>query len=950
MATRADTKKWQPTEAQAHAYESIDRSMAVDAAAGSGKTAVLIRRICRIVGADPDKPGCTGRWHKLDGVLAITFTEKAAGELRAKLRPYVPLDERYRLDNAWIGTFHSFCSRLIKRHAPLIGLDPSFSILDENPAGLEMRKCVRQTLLSLLEQKDEHASCLVDALEFKTAVAVLEELMKFRWHASFALKDVSGDEWEKDALCALASVFHLVYKNYLEVLSNLGALDFQELEIRALNLLDDKNIKALCQKTFSHILVDEYQDTNDIQTELVKRLFNPELNKLFIVGDKAQSIYRFRGANVKCFKEMRDEIACAGGETIRLAKNFRSRADIISFVNLCQKDLAKPMEAWRSDAYPAPSVIELAINSDGNATAPRLRQKEADAIAHLILDFIKQAHASYGDIVCLFKALTAVEPYEAALARIGIPYRVSGGRGLLLRQEIIDLISALRWAHDKNDRMAMLGLLRSPIIGLSDDDLAVMAGPDGCDLYKNVLSDPRCALIKELPEMALHMRPSEIMRRVINDTGYEYICGSLDPSGAMFANVDRLMTVARNIEREVPTPLHDFVGFLKEMRAQSARLGDPPASDIKNAVRLMTVHAAKGLEFPIVILPDLFHGSSKASGKWVFSRGKGVAFTKKDPLKPFGERIKTERFKKLVEHESDEEMLESQRLLYVAMTRAMNTLVLAIHDGLKKIGTWHEWVGNALKNKKGGTKRIEIETVDTPPCKNLSDTFCVLDAAAKGRMHKRLAPFTVTELESYDLCPMQYYLKYVLGLPSSSITGEQEEIERNIFGSIVHATLSHAMDDENELSQIIRGECLAHGVSFDARMTDKALREVRKAIDLAGRNEIHLGMREMPFEWQIADATVSGSIDWLRPERDGFCVIDFKTGNADPKQYDLQLKAYALAAEAITDKKVISTNLIFAGAGRTLRVAMTDKRRHEGQKRIAQIIEAIGKQDYNVKK
>ncbi len=977
MATRVDIKKWQPTKAQAHAYQSIDRSIAVDAAAGSGKTAVLIRRICTIVGADPDKPCFKGNWRKLDGILAITFTEKAAGELRAKLRPYVPADERFRLDQAWIGTFHSFCSRLIKRHAPLIGLDASFTILDENSAGLEMRKSVRQLLLKLLEDKDEAALALVDAVEFKTAVEALEELMKFRWHAALALKEVSGaDEYECNTISALTSVFERAHKNYLELLTRLGALDFQELEIRALNLLGDKSIRTICQKTFSHILVDEYQDTNDIQTELVMKLFDPKLNHLFIVGDEAQSIYRFRGANVSCFKLMRDKIRSQRGETIRLSKNFRSRADIISFINLCQDELAsglfadpsspKHMDAWRDDAPSSPAIVELAICSDGNASAPLLRQKEADAIALLISGFINDGIATYGDIVCLFKALTAVEPYEATFRRMCIPCRVSGGRGLLERQEINDLISALRWAHDQDDRMAMLGLLRSPLVGLSDDELAIMAGPDGTDLYKNVLSHPRCTLIKDLPEMAVHMRPSEIMRRVINDAGYEYVLSALDPSGAMFANVDRLVTIARNIEREVPTPLHDFVGFLKEMRAQGARLGDPLAHDVQNAVRLMTVHAAKGLEFPVVILPDLFHGSSKSSGKWVFTRGgknkgtMGVAFTIKDPLAPFGERIKTERFKNLCEQESQEERLESQRLLYVAMTRAMDTLVLPIHDELMMNNSWHHWIQMALKRgkKQINIKRVTADQTSRKKCKvpNLQASH-MTQPAVRRQTHERLAPFTVTQLESYDNCPMQYYLKYVLGLPASDMTGDQEEMERNIFGSIVHKALSHAIDDEDELCSIIRAECLKSGAFPDKHMVTRAIKETQKAIDLAGQEEIGQGIREFPFEWQITDATVSGSIDWLKPDEEGLCIIDFKTGEVDQKrlktraqEYDLQLKAYSLAAEAITGEKVIATNLIFPGANLTLPSPMTDKRRDEGRKRIVRIIESIGKRDFKVRK
>ena len=293
MAISAGTKGFRPTEAQARAIERTDVPMAVDAAAGSGKTKVLTERILKIVGSD---------WARLGEILAITFTEKAAGEFRAKLRPHVPASERFRLDSAWIGTFHSFCARLIRRFGPAIGLDPSFRMLDENAAGMEARKCVRETLLKLLEDGDDDAAGLVEEVGYATAAGCLEELMQFRWHAGQALASREGaSEGEAELLGRLTKVFERVRENYLARLAEQGALDFQELEIRALALLENRHVASSARGIFSHILVDEYQDTNDIQTELVLRLFDPARSRLFIVGDEAQSIYRFRGANVSCF-------------------------------------------------------------------------------------------------------------------------------------------------------------------------------------------------------------------------------------------------------------------------------------------------------------------------------------------------------------------------------------------------------------------------------------------------------------------------------------------------------------------------------------------------------------------------------------------------------------------------------------------------------------------------
>lgn len=684
------------------ATRSIDESMAIVAGAGSGKTTVLIERCANIIGGD---------WSRLDQILVITFTEKAAGELKARIRERVPSSFRYKLENAWIGTFHSFSARILRQHSPLIGIDPAFSIIDENASNLAISECVKSKLISLLSEGDESADNLVDSIDFRSATAVLEELMRFRWHAkrSFLSKSEATGE-EQVLIDALASVYNQIEAKYESYLRAISALDFQDIEMRIIELLQGNNdILEYYQKKFRHILVDEFQDTNDTQTELVLKLFNPRKNKLCIVGDPRQSIYRFRGANINCFGEVMEIIRKNSGTPHVLAHNFRSRKSIVDFVNRAGgslnlslfAELPNELIAVRENESINPiKTISIELPSDSKVFDRRTA--EAKLLASFINEQRSENRFRLGDIVCLFRALTGTSPYELEFRKAKIPYRFFGGRGLLDRQEISDLMAVLNFAANPNDQIAMLGILRSPLIGLSDNELVLLTGPDGNSFLENIFHHPRAALLNDLKSWPAHLNPSEILRRAVDVTGYEALCHKLDESGGMAANIEHFISLATSIERQGPTPLINYAGFIRELKKQSAKIGDPVAqSDNANAVKCMTVHAAKGLEFPVVILPDLFRTPPAAGGNWIFLRDKGVAFKMRDPDAPFGPRKETERYITLRDRERDESNAESKRLLYVAMTRARDMLVIPIHKEMKKEGPWHKWLAPLIENENG---------------------------------------------------------------------------------------------------------------------------------------------------------------------------------------------------------------------------------------------------------
>lgn len=962
------------TSAQKRAITAIDQSMAVIAGAGSGKTTVLINRCLEIIGTNHGE---------LDRILAITFTEKAAAEVKQRLRHKLPPTAHHRLATAWVGTFHGICARMIRQHAPLLALDPSFAILDENASHLLMRQAVRSSLLAGLASRDEQVALLVDEMDFRNAVMLMEDLMAFRWHSRRAFENPSSeDKREARLIKATAHAYGLCEAAFYDSLRAEDALDFQELEIAALSLLDKHDdVLSSYQKRFRHILVDEYQDTNDVQTELTLKLFAPGKNTLCIVGDPRQSIYRFRGANVDCVQTALTHIRRADGEVVQLTDNFRSHPDVVSFVNTASEHMSEgllgthpddaalslkteALAAARTKLRDAPAVIALDLTSKDKLSAAERRRFEAHSIASTIEKLVSEQGFSMGDIVCLFQALTDVTEYEAAFKERGIPYRFFGGRGLLARQEVCDMMHTLRVAANPHDQVATLGLLRSPLIGLSDEDLLQLGGSRGVDLCENASSHPSCGLLRKLANAGEHRRPSEIMRMVVDETAYEHICDTLDPSGGMRAALDRLILLAESVERQEPTTLKEFISFVANLRERNARLGDPPAAgDGSEAVHCMTVHTAKGLEFPVVILPDLFRQERNATHPWIFHRQEGLAFKLKDPEHPFGKREPSQRFENIMETERFQSTAEHARLLYVAMTRAEDTLVLPLHRDEKVKGRWHEWLRPLINDSitritfnyddEQSTERSIVLSGERSIVKTFDRTIARSHARTIARV------FSVSQLEEYDRCPFEYYLRHQLGLPANQLISEESRgLPANVTGSIIHGVMENLRPDNvDQLDELVRGQCTV----LDVQPTDDVMARLKRPIEHFMKTPLFDqsgdGMRECRIDWRLDGQTITGYIDWYREDAKGIHILDYKASRVTDDQvateaarYELQLATYALALEEALAKPAISTTLIFLADDTTrLHEKQLDTTMKNATKdRLCSIMKSIAREDFDL--
>ena len=637
----------------------------------------------------------------------------------------------------------------------------------------------------------------------------------------------------------------------------LAALDFDDLELRTLELLQRPEVVARTSERYRFFLVDEFQDTNAVQRVLLERLALAKGRRpanLFIVGDRKQSIYGFRGADVDVFREMTSILLAAGGEEKPLQLNFRSQPPLIAFFNhlfarLFQVPLDVPASEYKnldqlgyvkhekSDAKrelrDSGPLVELLITTKPSYEEdPRAEQDsrvlDAQQLARRILALTKGPNAvKYGDIALLFRAMTQVAIYESVFRRANIPYQTVLGRGFYEREEITDLIQLLRFLDNKTDELALAAVLRSPLCGISDNALlALRCAPLESEVEtgdpvrsfsavrrlhtalrhheeiafisadEHELLDRAAKLIGELVARRHHYPIQDLLRFAVAESEYLTVAAANYDGAQRLANVERLFTLAARFESSGTHLIRDFVRYVQEFEAIGSRESEGQIDQAADAVRLMTIHQAKGLEFPIVIIPDLQRLSRVATDHWVLlDRHQGLTLKVPDGR---GNLVAGCTFSNFEQRHAWREQFESMRLLYVAASRAEDRLILSgvtedIAGMTTKNDSWLKWIWQSLElgdrrasdvidladdvqiqltmNLADEPEEFESEP-DSPPqtsmhsADSLNEAFPLikpLGPQSGNAIHR----FSVTQLINYQRCPRQYYFDRVLQLPAA---------------------------------------------------------------------------------------------------------------------------------------------------------------------------------------
>jgi len=944
---------------QRRAVERRGQDVCVVAGPGSGKTRVLTERFAWLVEAQGVDPG---------RILAVTFTEKAATEIKERLiARFAALPElRERIEHAWVSTIHGFCARLLREHAIAAGMAPDFSVLDAAAADRLAREAAEEAIEQVFGERPEETRELLDSLDLSTqddgpqpdlarSLLAVYETMRISGHREFAasaggasaaeeawglarviLNDVTvgrtenqqaghatlrewarkfldhaserrlelarlpvhlshlvkssaaceaarrlknevlervAAEWigEKNAplLELMKEMIARLEARYREKKREIAGADFADLEEETIRLLEsDETIRRATVGRFDEILMDELQDTNRLQWRLVNLI----RRRMFAVGDVNQSIFGFRHAEPAVFHEYRSTLAAAVGEIDELYENHRSYSEILTAVSR-MLDGAPGIEprALAAERGPGPAVERYV------GLGERGEEVEAALVATRIADLRASESREFRDFAVLVRALRAVDPFERAFDRFGIPFLVSGGRTFLEAREIRDVMALLAALVNPLDEIALIGVLRSPLVGMSDEEIFRI----GREKWRDKFAE----LFGRLRKMADFFPPDLLLARALDECGYT---AGISERGR--ANLEKFLGWVRRESRPQPRTLAELLEDAEALRAQQAEAEAPPP-DAANVVRVMTIHAAKGLEFPVVFVSALHRRPDSRKPVIAFSAASGLGAKWRNPETGTGQSDAAHM--RYVEEAKRKEEEEENRLLYVAMTRAEDRLILS-HAERKGASVWV---------KMAEAVPVTVATARSP--EPASSIAMRLDSAAE-KLYDRPsitgqydATVAVTAIAAFQACPRRYFLST---LAERQVTGGDGGIET---GLAVHRILAGETIDA--------AEAQALAARFEA--SELGLRAAR-----ADRVE-----REFDFMLHVDDVILRGQIDLWFEESGELVLVDYKTDRDQSRtgQYALQLRLYALALERYAGRLPDRAVLYYLRADRAVEAGLS---------------------------
>lgn len=586
------------------------------AGAGSGKTRVLTHRIAYLIEEKGVNP-----WN----IMAITFTNKAAGEMRERVDKIVG----FGAESIWVSTFHSSCVRMLRRFIDRLGYDTNFTIYDADDQKTLMKDICKRLNIDTKVYKEK---AILAAISSAKDELISPEEYELQNMADFSKKKVI-----------------LAYKEYQKELKKNNALDFDDLIVKTVELFQSSpDVLEYFQERFRYIMVDEYQDTNTAQFKFVSLLASKYQN-LCVVGDDDQSIYKFRGANIGNILGF--EKVFSNAKVIRLEQNYRSTQNILNAAN---QVIQNNMERKRKTLWTENEEGEkLHFRQFMNA------YEEAEYVVGEISKKVREGDGEYRDFAVLYRTNAQSRLFEEKLLMANIPYKLVGGVNFYARKEIKDLLAYLKTVDNAKDDLAVRRIINVPKRGIGAATLSRVqdyASERGMGFYDAlreaeqipsigraaVKVEPFVTFIQTLRSKQEFLSPSELLKDIIESTGYveELQKEGTDEAEARIENIDELITKVVSYEEENETPT--LSGFLEEV-ALVADIDSVDGDD--NQVLLMTLHSAKGLEFPYVYLAGMEDGIFPSY----------MTITADDPT----------------------EIEEERRLCYVGITRAMKDLTLS---------------------------------------------------------------------------------------------------------------------------------------------------------------------------------------------------------------------------------------------------------------------------------
>lgn len=874
------------------------------AGAGTGKTTVVTERIKFLITQKNLSPS---------EILALTFTEKAAQEMESRVDEALPLGYA----NMWISTFHSFCDRILRDEAINIGLDPKYRLLTE----AESIQLFRQNLFNFdldYFRPLGNPTKFVDGLLQHFSRLKDEDISPadyLKWVEEKQKKLSSNPTEEEIQEIKKYQELAQVYRAYEEIKIKEGVMDFADLIANVLKLFRQRpNILKTYQEKFKYILVDEFQDTNFAQYMLIKLLAPPSSNaNLTVVGDDSQSIYKFRGAAVSNILQFIEDYPNA--KKIVLIKNYRSTQTILdSAYRLIKNNDPDTLEAKLGISKNLKKTRDVKENPIEFFLADKV-EEEAKIVADKITEL--SSEYDYKDFAVLIRANNHADPFIREFSRRGIPYQFLGP-GMLFRQpEIKDLIAYLSVLYNFEDNVSMYRLLAMDFFEISGRELSEIINLSkklNLSLFETceqivAKKDNLSEILKNANHFSLSQKTLQTLssliqiihrhqERVKKDTAGQILYYFLQDTGMLKKLLDyqtlkderKVQNIAKFFDKlqayetqHEDASVYAVVDFIN----LSLELGESPlASEIdwseNNAVNILTVHSAKGLEFPVVFLVNLV--------------------TQRFPTTERREQIPLpEELIKEILPQGDSHLQEERRLFYVGMTRAKDRLFFTasnFYSGEKRIRKISPFVIEALGK--------EVLQQKASPQSQLSifDFKVIEPTSEEPASSIPINYLSYSQIDTFNTCPLQYKYRYLLKIPvppSAALS----------FGDTIHQTMKdfyqRAIAGQNptkeDLLKILEENWSPLG--YPSKLHEEKYKKEGQKI-LCEFFDRYYNPSQLPialeqvFSVKIApNLKVGGKIDRIDQTPSGIEIIDYKTGKSPTQkevEKDLQLALYALAA------------------------------------------------------
>jgi len=768
---------------------------------------------------------------------------------------------------------------------------------------------------------------------------------------------------DRGLLQALLLAFDAAYQ---EAKDREAAVDFEDLQLRARDLLaGNEEIRDKERWRLRSIMVDEFQDTNRLQCELIDLL---ETDELFFVGDEFQSIYRFRHADVEVFRERREQ----SGGVLALTENYRARPEVLEVINhLFETDFGdsfQPLNA--AGRFPDPAfgaAVELLVTDKASYadTGVHWREGEAAHVARRVKELVDSGEATPGEIVLLFAAGTDARRYEDALRALGLPTFRATGRDYYSRQQVTDLLAYLRLVHNRYDDEALVTVLASPFVGASNDALVLLrraAGrrplysglersvPEGVDGRDERLILAFRQRYERLVGQAARLSLEQLCEQIVVEHDYDLAVLAQEDGRRRYANLRKLGRLARSYEELRGRDLEGFVRFAREQDLVGApELEAVAEEEGTDVIRLLTIHAAKGLEFKVVVVADAGRDRAPTRGDEILCLPDGrLGFKVAHP--ETGSRLPTAEYEEVKQAEQEADRDERRRLYYVAMTRAIDRLIVSGSIDPSRRSESETPIGWVLERlgpeelDDAGDGPVEIVRGDArlllrldryaPPAAPSAEepdeeAQLALFAAGENGVRRLEAP-TLPELSPvpepprfrvrslsysaislFDRCSYRFYAERVAGMPPVRRRGEVpggEGLAATEMGDAAHALLERIelgaprAPDTAETAEAVRARYPA--------ATDVEIERIRGFVSAYCESELATRIAELPgavaekgFAFEHDGVLLHGRLDVLQIANGRALVVDYKTNALEEhspeeiveQEYGIQRLVYALA-------------------------------------------------------